>query len=51
MFYLPTLCGLEYHMSLGAIDSNDLCVNTVLDNYMSHIILTFLGLCYHVAHV
>ena len=29
MFYLPTLCGLEYHMSLGAIDSHDLCVNTV----------------------
>ena len=29
MFYLPTLCGLEYHMSLGAIYSHDLCVNTV----------------------
>ena len=29
MFYLPTLCGLEYHMSLGAIDSRDLCLNTV----------------------
>ena len=29
MFYIPALCGLEYHMSLGAIDSHDLCLNTV----------------------
>ena len=29
MFYLTTLCGLEYYMSLGAIDSHDLCLNTV----------------------
>ena len=29
MFNSPTLCALEYHMSLGTIDSHDLCLKTV----------------------